>query len=106
MKYLILLGYLILAIIVAVALSIGRADAQSMAACSPHDQVVKILTENYGEEQTIIALTANNLVMELFVNPDTASWTALITHPDGNTCIVSAGENFEFAVTEVPGVDG
>lgn len=34
------------------------------------------------------------------------SWTALEVHPDGQACIVAAGEAFEVQDAPAPGVDG
>jgi hypothetical protein len=33
------------------------------------------------------------LVMEVFSNEDTGTWTTVITGPSGESCIAAAGEN-------------
>lgn len=107
MKILLGLIYLLLAGLVLLALSSCQVEAQTaQATCFPHNQIVTVLQEQYGEQQTILGLTEGGLVMEIFSSPETGTWSALITHPDGTTCLASSGNNFEFAVTTVPGEDG
>ena len=40
--------------------------------------------------------------MEMFVNAATGTWTITVTLPDGETCLVATGENFEPLVEALP----
>ena len=47
-------------------------------------------------------MAANNQVMELFASADTGSWTITVTLPEGTTCLVASGQNFEPITEELP----
>jgi hypothetical protein len=50
-----------------------------------------------------VALDADSNLIEVWVNPETRHWSATMTKPDGTTCFVSYGYDYE----AVPiGVDG
>ena len=73
--------------------------------CAPHGQMVAALTDQYGETRVSAALDMNNFLIEVYANPETGTWTALLTTPDMEACIASAGTAWQ-DVREAPGVDG
>ena len=64
--------------------------------CAPHSIMVEKLPKAFGEVRTHTAMAGQNstLFAELFVSPN-GSWTLLITHPTGISCIQAAGQNWE-----------
>jgi hypothetical protein len=62
--------------------------------CGKRDAITITLAERYGESRRAIGLAQNGVVMELYA-AQSGSWTITITRPDGITCLVAAGENFQ-----------
>lgn len=67
----------------------------SAGACAPRDQVVALLTESYGETPRGMGLTSGDGILEIYASEETGSWSALVTSPDGNACLVAAGQMWE-----------
>ena len=70
--------------------------------CAPRDQVVAVLAKNYGEARAGIGLNGDARVMEMFVNATTGTWTITVTLPDGQTCLVATGEQFQTVTEALP----
>lgn len=81
---------------------IGPAAAQQQQTCKPRDEIVQILGEKYAESRRAYALAAPQQMLELFANAETGTWTALVTRPDGISCMVASGEHWT-EVDEAPG---
>jgi len=78
-----------------------NAHAQS-AQCAPRPDVLAALATKYGEARRGIGIAGQNAMMELFVNPSTGTWTIIATTPDGKTCLIASGSNFEMARDPAP----
>lgn len=75
--------------------------------CGRRADIVANLGTSYGEVLAGQGVTVNGFVMELFISPklgdsdpkpqsySPGSWTAIITGPDGTSCIAATGENWE-----------
>jgi len=84
------------------ALSLGLAGlllaptpAPAQQQCGQHDVVVRQLAAQFGEARRGMGLTGNGTVMELFASADTGTWTVAITLPDGLTCLLAVGADFQ-----------
>lgn len=84
------------------ALSLGFAGlilaSQALHAapqCARHDRVITVLADTYGETRSSIGLNGSDQVMEVFTNPETGSWTILITLPAGDACLIASGTGYE-----------
>lgn len=88
---------LVLAILVA-----GPGAAQG-AQCGPTADVAARLAQGWGE--TPVAMGLNGQVMvQLWGNAETGTWTLTATTAAGLTCVVGSGEGFAFA-DAAPGDD-
>ena len=56
-------------------------------------EFVTILSEKYGERMVAYGL-ADQIVMQVYADPDDGSWSVLMLNPEGVACIVAAGDNF------------
>jgi hypothetical protein len=74
--------------------------------CNQRAAVMAHLAEKYGETPRAAGLAANSTVMELLASDETGSWTITVTTPDGMTCLIASGQNFEAMEAPKPGVDG
>ena len=65
--------------------------------CGDRTEMLKNLQQKYGETAHSIALSNAGGVLEVFTNPETGSWTILITNPGRPTCVAGAGKGWEDA---------
>ncbi|RED54008.1 hypothetical protein [Aestuariispira insulae] len=79
--------------------------ASSQNICGPHEEIVKRLESGYQEKRAGVGLAGNGTLVELFISKDKGTWTFMYTRPDGVTCLMAAGGDWEriedpVAVTE------
>jgi len=63
--------------------------------CAPRPAVLEALANGFGEARRAVGIAGQAHVMELFVNPETGTWTITATRPDGVMCLIASGSNFE-----------
>ena len=63
-------------------------------ACADQHVVVARLAAIYGETPRLSGAGPDDTRIDLFVAPMTGSWTIAVTHPDGRSCLVAAGQAF------------
>ncbi|MDP5084190.1 MAG: hypothetical protein NWQ23_02135 [Yoonia sp.] len=79
------------------AMMIAATQTQAQTGnCADHAQVVERLAERYGESRQSIGLGSDNAVVEVFASMDTGSWTITVTRPGGPTCLVAAGQAYQY----------
>jgi hypothetical protein len=88
----------------ALLLSAGMAQAQGIQ-CSDHEDMERMLAENWGESRQSIALDAADSMVELFASPETGTWTLTVTQPGGQTCMIASGHAFEMVTEPLPVLD-
>jgi hypothetical protein len=76
------------------------ASAQSV--CGERDKFIDHLGSNYQEGPVAMGLVSNGSVLEVLASKG-GSWTIIVTHPDGNACVVATGESWEDLPTLVAG---
>ena len=80
----------------AVATSSGPALAQSgQTACLAHDKLTQMLDGRYAEKPVAFGLEASGRLFEVFAAEDGATWTMVITTPEGASCVVAVGEEWQ-----------
>ena len=91
------------------ALSLGLAGlimapgvVRAAPQCAAHQTVLDQLATQFGEARHSIGLARDNTVMELYASPETGTWTLTVTLPNGTTCLVAAGDNFETVQDALP----
>lgn len=71
------------------------APAEAQTACGKWADIIRQLGEKYGETRRSLGLAQGKGVIELYASEETGSWTILITSPQGTTCLIAAGENYQ-----------
>jgi hypothetical protein len=89
-----------------ILIAAGTVEGQAARACAPHDAVVQQLAEGYGESPRALGLGSNNVLMHLFANEVSGSWTITVTTPAGISCLLASGEAFRPVPAPPPGTDG
>ncbi|MDW4498657.1 hypothetical protein R5H30_11740 [Sulfitobacter sp. D35] len=62
--------------------------------CAPRDLIVERLESRYEEHAKGAGLQTDTRLIELWSSKGGATWTILLTTPDGRTCILAAGEHW------------
>lgn len=92
------------------ALSLGLASIalvprpafpQNAPQCGARDAVVLHLAERYGETRRSWGL-AQNAVVEVYASDDSGTWTIAVTTPDGQMCLVAAGQGYQPEAPQTP----
>lgn len=71
------------------------AQAQEGAQCGPHDLIAKGLKDQYKEVPVARGLINPTLMTEKYASV-AGTWTDVLTDNKGRSCIVAAGDSFEF----------
>ncbi len=66
--------------------------ALAQSPCGTREAVLDHLSRNYEEAPVAVGLTAGGGMIELLTDPSGASWTLIVTSPQGRSCLVTAGE--------------
>ena len=65
------------------------------ASCGPRATIVQRLSSHFGETRRGIGLGTRNRVLEVFASDATGTWTVTVTLPDGRTCLIASGQDWE-----------
>jgi hypothetical protein len=71
----------------------GSAAAAEPPRCAPRAVMLLLLEERYGERPIETGLSATGHVVELLASAGGASWSMLVTAPNGTACVVDAGRD-------------
>ena len=62
--------------------------------CAERRAVVENLEQTYSEAPVSMGLASNGAVIEVLASPS-GSFTIILTQPNGLSCVMAAGENWE-----------
>lgn len=71
------------------------APLRIMGLCDTRDGLVTILETQYGETPAAIGTVGGAYVMEMFANPETGTWTVVLTQANGTACGITSGNGLE-----------
>jgi hypothetical protein len=69
--------------------------AEAEPACGRHADVLKELAERYKEAPIALGLVSDGSQLEVFSTDNGATWTITVTSPDGTSCLVAAGQDWQ-----------
>lgn len=88
------------------ALTLVTAPAHAVSGnCATHAVVTEQLADKYGERRQAMGLVSGNSVIEMFASDESGSWSITVTQPDGQTCLVAAGQGFRLEPVPAPEED-
>ncbi len=79
-------------------------SAQAPPFCTATEAMLEALAGRYGERPAGVGVTPGGALLQLLIRPDFRSWTVLLTRPDGVSCLLAAGRDWQ-GLTERPGLD-
>ena len=65
--------------------------AVAQSACLPHGKMVDLLDGRYSEQRVSVGLETGGRLIEVFATADGGTWTMVMTTPNGVTCVIAAG---------------
>jgi hypothetical protein len=71
------------------------AAAKAEPACGHHADVLKQLSERYKEAPVALGLASNGNLLEVFSSDSGSTWTIIVTSPNGTSCLVAAGQDWQ-----------
>lgn len=77
------------------AAMLAASAASAQAACLSHDKLVQMLSGKYSENPVAEGLEAGGRLFQVFAADDGATWTMVVTTPDGASCVVAVGEEWQ-----------
>lgn len=87
----------LLAAIATIALS-GTAQAQAQPQTQPkcfeHGKILSQFASVYKEAPVAAGLTADGRLIEVLSSDDGFTWTLIVSKPDGESCVIMAGEGW------------
>ena len=75
--------------------AVAAAPAGDDELCGTRADILKHLGGKYREQPVAAGIALNGGYVELLSAGSGATWTIVITKPDGSTCVVVAGEDWE-----------
>ncbi len=72
----------------------GAPTSAAHVLCGERSAVVTSLEKTYSETPVSMGLASNGAVIEILASP-TGTFTIILTRPDGLSCVMAAGENWE-----------
>jgi hypothetical protein len=95
-------------LLVTTGVVVSSASAQvhgPVANCGERKDLVQRLERMFGEVQKGAGLVSAAQLLEVWGSDETGTWTILMTRPDGQSCVLAAGEawrDVELAVEGEP----
>jgi hypothetical protein len=75
----------------------GAAAAQEM--CADHKQALEYFMKSHNERPTVNAVMDSGAVLQILTSPNGATWTMLIVRPDGKSCLIASGSDWQTKAT-------
>ncbi len=86
--------------LIAALVAVFSFPAAGQNACGPREKMVATLLERYGEHPVSAGLEYSGRVLEIYTTADGETWTLVLNSPDGISCVVAAGINWQSATPQ------
>ncbi len=95
------MGWIAAAVLAAVLLCVAVPGAPALAIaggldCGPRGAMVAVLARRYGEHRVASGVSQHGRMLEVFASETGETWTVLLTHANGTSCLVFSGEAWRF----------
>ncbi|WP_119458470.1 hypothetical protein [Rhodospirillaceae bacterium SYSU D60014] len=78
-----------------VLLALPASAVAEPTACSKRTEVVAHLAKKFKEAPAALGLASNGGLLEVLTNGNGSTWTIIVTMPNGISCLVAAGEDWQ-----------
>jgi hypothetical protein len=83
--------YALIVVLSLCGISTASAQEQAQQVCKKRSELIEVLAKKFGETQQSFGLQNDTRVLEVYASPS-GSWTAILTLPNGKSCVVAAGQ--------------
>ena len=83
-------------------MAIIPAAAQAGVECAPRTALLAGLATKFHEAPVAIGLASSGALIEILTSADGETWTLLISRPDGTSCLVASGQDWQKLAPVVP----
>lgn len=80
-----------ISLVVLLTLGIPAGAEAQQRVCKDRAEMVDILARKFGEHASAFGLQNDMRMLELYASAE-GTWTAILTMPNGKSCVVAAGE--------------
>jgi hypothetical protein len=84
------------AFLIAPTASDADAEGNGSVPCGKREEMLSHLSQKYSEKPVAMGLATNGSVVEVLSSKSSGSFTIVYTMPNGMTCLMAAGSNWEF----------
>jgi hypothetical protein len=95
MKKLMVLAFAATIALCGVARAEEEQSSEQQMLCNKRAAVMEHLSQQYSEAPSALGMSANGGVIEVLTSKDGATFTILMTTPEGLSCLVAMGSNWE-----------
>ncbi len=88
-----------LGVLIATAAPAALAQGDGSAPCGKREELLSHLSQKYSERPVAMGLATNGSLVEVLSSKAGGSFTIVYTMPNGVTCLMAAGSNWEFTKT-------
>jgi hypothetical protein len=82
----------LLGAVAAAAPTPARADPQ---VCGARAEILAELTKRYSEAPVAVGLANSGVLVEVLSSDKGSTWTIIVSQPDGTSCLVAAGKEWQ-----------
>lgn len=68
--------------------------AEAQPICGPHKMISENLKKKFTETPKSMGVTNSGSIVEVYLSPK-GSWTLVMTQPNGMSCLIAAGQDWE-----------
>lgn len=82
------------AVAAALVASSWTANAAQTMSCDKRQKVIGHLAAKYQEAPVALGVTSTGRLVEVLSTSEGDTWTIILSHPDGTSCLLAAGEGW------------
>jgi hypothetical protein len=79
--------------------------AAAQEICGTRADLLKELTQRYSEAPVAIGLANSGALVEILTNDNGSTWSIMVSQPNGTSCLVAAGKEWQALKPDVAGRD-
>jgi hypothetical protein len=79
--------------------------AAAQEICGARADLLKELTQRYSEAPVAVGLANSGALVEILTNDNGATWSIMVSQPNGTSCLVAAGKEWQALKPDVTGRD-
>ena len=96
-----ILPFLAAALLAVTSATGAIAEGNESMPCGDRDEMLSHLSQKYSEKTVALGLATNGSVVEVLSSKTGGSFTIVYTMPNGLTCLMAAGSNWEFVKKQI-----